>query len=608
MIRISWSRAIPVLVLLTAALFAADVPSRLDHSKVGVYGTCFDFCDYSVFKIRVKDDAYYRKMAERIDKVHAQGKLNLIGLHCFDRLKHTKPIQEYIRNADRMLGAIDLRKVHAVYLNEENVTWNKGLDILNALYDHIKANYDIPVYQWYSNPMVAHPRQRADGWIIDPYGMGGDKFRKYVMKYVVLGKPVIDCVFASPEGKHAGRSAERLAATADQIVTCKEFNVPMFFYCVDPKRGSPSIWLKSDDPEIVKVREWTLGEIKKIHATDASTLPLPSADRSAGQPVPVAGNRDNVYEYGERFDGLRECFVDDAWIDGFRLLRWDGQKETLCVRRAMPGCQVAELTYRFVCEFDMSNMKATLDGKLVGDGSRVDLELSMDGKQFIRKAPAEKGGDFSLAVATADDENLKGRAFYVRVRANPGGPVDEPAVLDCFRVSCTVAPPPRREVALAPDANGRVSYTDGFQTQKHLHLSEIDNADHLDWQRGWVGTHGLGTRDKVVALRQKFVSERPLSRLRVRMDSRAHRAHAAINVLGLSLDGRQVLLQESTEGKENEKGAYRGTLEIDATQDPRFEKITEFWVHLIMSNGSTVGPGSTPNKITEYAIAAEVAK
>ncbi|MEW6354812.1 MAG: hypothetical protein AB1696_00685 [Planctomycetota bacterium] len=586
-------------------------PNRLNYSTVGVYGECFDFCDYSVFKIRVKDDAYYRKMAERINQVHAQGKANLVGLYCFDRLNYSRPIEEYIQNADRMLQALDLKKVHAVFLSEENVTWNNGLEILNALYDHIKARHGIPVYQWYSMPMVAHPKQRADGWIIDPYGMKGDQFRKYLMKYLVLGKPVINCAWASPEGKFSGRADERLAATREQIPICREFNVPMFFYCVDPKLGSPNAWLKSDEPEVAKVREWLLDEIKKI-----KSMPLPGSlpELSTGRLIPVAGNAQNLYEYEERFETIGEGFIEDAWIEDFSLLRWDGDQAALYVTARRSSPPTASLTFQFSSEFEMSSVKATLEGEILKEDARASVSLRTEGMESFLGAGA-RGKDqrsFLLTVDTDRDAPFKGKdrgkSFQVMVTSLVGNEPGEQVFFKRLRVTCQVAPPARREIVISPDAEGRVFYFDDFQTQKFIHQCEIQNVDHLEWQRGHIGTHGVKGQKNVVALKQKFVSEAPLSNLRVSMTSTAHRALGAYNVLGLSLDGKDALVTKSTQGHENESGAYRGAVEIDASQDERFRNAKEFWVHLTMINGSAVASGKTTNRILEYRIEATAAK
>ena len=605
--RLSRTTSISLAICCLSAVGAGAQEARrkLDYSKVGVYATVFDFCDFSCLKIRVpKDDAYLPRMARMIADVHAQGKLNLVGLYCFDRVKHSRPFEDYCAQADRMLAALDLAQVDALFLGEENVTWNKGLELLNALYDHVKPRTHVPVYQWYSMPMVHHPKQRADGWIIDPYGMRRERFRKYLMKYVVLGKPVIDCLHATPAGRFAYHDPNVHEATKEQIEVCREFNVPMFFYCVDNKYGSPAIWLHSDEDKIVRIREWLLREISKIRATDASKLPLTSADYSTGQPILVAGDQQNTFTYEDDFADLRrQCFIDDAFIDGFMSLRWDGQAEKLYVKGPRPGRDHASLIYHFTSEFEMSGAAATLTGAIAGDEVRASVGLSINGHRFQPEAAADKAGPFSLVASARDDDQFKGKEFWVRIRADVGSAPAEPVSFESFRVSCRVAPPERREIVLTPGADGAVSYSDDFQTQKHLHLAEIENLEHLEWQRGHVGTHGVKGRRNEVTLKQKFLCAKPLSKLRVRLESYAHRSLGSFNTIGLSLDGREPILVQTTRGKEGKSGAYRGMLEIDASGDQRFLNVRELWVHLTMTNGCGVAT-RTSNKLLRCEVEA----
>ncbi|MBM4078851.1 MAG: hypothetical protein FJ278_04060, partial [Planctomycetes bacterium] len=275
------------LTVATILAWAACAHAQLDHSKVGVYGTLFDFCDYSVFKFIYKDEADFAERLPRWRKMlgdaAAAGKPNLVLLYTFDRVKHSQPIEQYVRQTDAVLKALDLTQVHALCLSEENVTWNKGLDVLNALYDHIKAHYRVQVYQWLTMPDIPHPKLRADGWIIDPYGFDRVRFRRYLQKYLATGRPVIDCIWASPA--HSKFSLDH--TPPQQVEVCREFNVPMFFYCVDTKLGSPAVWLKSNDPDIVAPREWLMGVVRKAHEEGARGLPLESANFSTGKPIEV---------------------------------------------------------------------------------------------------------------------------------------------------------------------------------------------------------------------------------------------------------------------------------------------------------------------------------
>ncbi|MBT5610331.1 MAG: hypothetical protein HN742_08605 [Lentisphaerae bacterium] len=597
-------------LLLGTICASAELPGRLDFSTVGVYGTCFDFCDYSVFKLRTpKNDTYLPHMARQLRETNSRGKLNLVGLYCFDRVTYAKPMSEYIGAIDRVLAGIDMGRVHAFFLGEENVTWNKGLDVLNGLYDHVKSRTDVPIYQWYSMPMLHHPKQRADGWIIDPYGMRREAFRRYLMKYVVLGKPVINCLHATPEGRFSYHNSAAHDATVEQMAVCREFNVPMFFFCVDKTHGSPYIWLHSDDPENVRIREWLLKEISRIRVTDTSTLPATSADYSSGRPVAVAGDREHRFSFRETFATVAEpSFIDDAFINGFLSLRWDGVAEALHIRRGPSGRDVVELIYHFVSEFELSGMVAELNGSVAGDGARVSVGVSVNGHSFGQSASTAGKGDFTLVADGGDSAALVGKEFWVRLRMEAGSATGEAIRLDGLNVACGVAPPEKREIDLSSNVDGNVSYEEDFQTQAHLHVAEITNLTELVWERGYVGTHGIKGKGNEVTMRQRFVSATPLREIRVAMDSSGHRALGSFNSLGLSLDGGEPLVTDTSRGKEEKegkaKGRYQGTLELDTSEDGRFSGVKAFWVHLTMAN--TCGAKTrTSNRITGYRVSAK---
>ena len=89
----------------------------------------------------------------------------------------------------------------------------------------------------------------------------------------------------------------------------------------------------------------------------------------------------------------------------------------------------------------------------------------------------------------------------------------------------------------------------------------------------------------------------------MRLESYAHRSLGSFNTIGLSLDGREPILVQTTRGKEGKSGAYRGMLEIDASGDQRFLNVRELWVHLTMTNGCGVAT-RTSNKLLRCEVEA----
>jgi len=597
---------------LTAAGLRGEekVPQRrLDFSCLGVYGTLFDFCDFSVYKLiyfgKHREPQRLEGYRRLLHETAQRGKLNLVGLYCFDRVKHSRPIPEYLANADALLQALDPRDIYAVFLNEENVTWNKGLEVLNRLYDHLKAGYPtLPVYQWLTAPAVPHPKLRADGWVYDLYRASRADFRRKLVKYIVTGKPLVMCLNASPDVAPFD-SPPGFASSQGQVEVCREFNVPMFFYCVDPRWGSPSIWLRSDSPDIVPWREWLLGVVNEVHRTDTTALPLYSANFSTGQPLELAGDEANRFAFEEDFGTVQ--FVDDATIMGLLNLRWDGGREVLFLRPHPKGLDTVELQYHFFSEFELSGIEARLTGKLLREEAEVTLALSINGHAWVHEARATTGGqDFALVSSAEGDPNFKGKEFWVRLRGRVSSREGEAfSLLDAFRVTGQAAPPERREVRLRPDEAGRVYYQDDFSSRKYLHLAHLTNGEQLTWTRGHLGTHGVAGRANKVVLRWKFVAEQPLANLRVHLRNWANERNlGSWNNLAVSLDGEHKLVEETTRGKPaNAQGTYRGTLTLDLTADPRFAGIREFWVHVELINNSGVRTGES-NGVEDLCIEA----
>ncbi|HID06861.1 MAG TPA: hypothetical protein EYP10_06905, partial [Armatimonadetes bacterium] len=271
-------------------------------------------------------------------------------------------------------------------------------------------------------PDLPHPKLRADGWIIDPYGFDRKRFRRYLMKYLVTGKPVINCITASPDpGAPFGITSQ------EQVDVCREFNVPMFFYCVDPKWGSPAVWLHSDDPAIAKCREWLLKVVDEAHRTDTTQLPLSTANYSTGQPIEVAGDENNHFVYLDDFSTLQ--FVDDATIRGFLNLRWDGIAESLSVEPRDQRVNSVQLIYHFQSEFEMYDMQAELSGELVStSGVKTSLALSLNGwrwedeqsieipKVTRRTARRLRKQPFTLISSFRNRAGYRSNEFWVRVQ------------------------------------------------------------------------------------------------------------------------------------------------------------------------------------------------
>ncbi len=577
------------ILLALCVMFAAPGAAQegIDFSDIGMYGQDFPLLDFTCLKFLAPRDAeYYERCAERVRAAHERGQFVLVCIYTFDRVTLSRPIEEYIANTDELLQNLPLELIDIICLGEENIAWNNGLEVQNRLYDHVKRTYPgTTVYQWFTPYDVPHAKVRTDGWIIDLYRLDYQEYRRFVQKYIATGKPLIACINASPEIKP-------WSSSQDQVDICREFNVPMFFYAVDGIEGSPYIWMDSDDPTLARWRGWFMRVREMAHGTDTSLLPQASAQWSYGQPVEVAGDAQNGFEYADSF--ATQMFIDDATIDGFLGLRWDGWAERL----GLVGDSEARLTYHLWSAFPIEQAQA--DASFVPvDGAQASLsaEWSADGHSWQAMA---------LGVPLAD---FAGQNLWVRLNLQTrGGSADEPAAwLDDLSISGVTIPPEERVVHITPlHRNGRFEWRDDFQSTRSMHLAKIDGGEHLQWERGRVWIRG-GQGRVASTLRWHFVAERPVRDVTIAIEGYAHQQLSARNEIAVSLDGEQPIITRTTSGLEDASGRYTGTIEIDLSEDERFEGATEFWVHVTMIN--TAGtPTNRSNEIRALEVTGVVVR
>ncbi len=568
--------ALLTLIACSIAAPAAAVEA-LDFSTVGIYGQDFEFCDFTCFKMFPKQERYER-YREWIREADERGQFVMVGLYTYDRVTLKEPIEEYFAKTDELLEALPLDLIDVVFLSEENIYWNNGFEIQNRLYEHVKEGYpDLTVYQWFTPYATPRAGLKTDGWIIDPYRLNAQDFRKYLMKYLHTGLPVINCVNASP-------SVGDFQSSQDQVDICREFNVPMFFYAVDGMKGSPYIWNDTDDPRLARWRGWFMRVREMCHVTDTSRLPLASARWSYGIPVEVAADESGAFEYTDDFSDQK--LIEDATIDGFLNTRWDHHGERL---ELSPGSD-ATLTWHLWSAFEMREPRVDfgLDG-----GADPSVQWSADGNTWQDAAPGEPVGDFA------------GQNLWVRLTLSGGG---EKAWLDDLRISGQNVLPGERVVRLEPhNKRGAFEYVDDFESTRAMHVAQIEGGQFLEWNRGQLRVRGQKGKRVEASLVWHFTSERPIEDALVAVESYSHRSLSAHNEIGVSLDGESPLLTASTSGRESESGRYDGTIEFDLSEDERFADATELWVHFTMINSSGADT-NTSNSIKRLEVSGMLAE
>lgn len=551
--------------LQNAKLYGETVPFALDYSKVGIYAWNGDPCDVAYNKIFGPTSGVISNKLN-VDMVYA--------------VRST--LAESIAVLDPILAAMDLSRINVLVMGEEN---HMNGPVLDGLYHHIKTNYPEapPVYLWMT-PMQSAPDVSisADGYFMDSYGIDGPTFRKWLMKHLVTGKPVLNCVWASPAGDGFGGWDAMHESSQAQVAICKEYNVPVFFFAVDWAVGGGSVnsWFNSSDPAIAVWRDWFYQVLADAHATVPGTLPAASANHSDGERLRIAGNENHAYQYTDSFTDQK--FIDRATIDGFLSLRWDyaGGRLLIEPRPGVPNVtNSVTLVYRFYADTSISQIVSAITGSIRGAGTEVELALSNDGTNWVslvRQAGA--AGQTQTVSLTANGGELTAGMFYVRLQGQVPASGDAYIALDHFTVNAHVAPPP--PVTLVPDPGGQVLWRDDLESQNYLHLMTITNPSSLFWQpEQHLYINGRAGAANAVTLRQQFTCNEFLKTITATIEyNRANYPNwASWNTIGISLNGSTILVSDSTRNyPANAQGAYTGP--ITATL-PIPEGTKVFYVH-----------------------------
>ncbi len=388
-----------------------------------------------------------------------EGKLNFPVLYSFDR-DFNEPLQKVKDRTDAFLATLH-PSITRICLGEENLYWGSAVTNLNALYDHIKTNYPgLQVYQWLTPgggqeyPKAIH----ADGFILDEYKFERDRFRRMIARYHVLGKPVVNVMWASNSDESGyGGWEELMRCTVDQLGVCKEFNVMPQFFAVefyrerpgDSLNGRVDYWLTRAQKDCVAFRELLYGRGYDYAArpcdfkglalecaeTDTSALPAPSANDLQGADIVVSGGRQYIDDYNASGTGYN--WSNNVTIGGLLNLRYDyrnGKMITESKPQIRNAVNESSMTYRFTSGVTLRNISANIIGTIKGPGARVSIDISGDGKTWVglqsSSGPAGPPAGFNL---NASGGSIAGASIHVRIRAAVPDSGDAHVALDNFQ-------------------------------------------------------------------------------------------------------------------------------------------------------------------------------
>lgn len=216
----------------------------------------------------------------------------------------------------------DPKKLYAVVIDEENIYWDGQEETLRAVYHHLKERYGLTVYQWFSEPLLPRYDIPADGWVLDAYDVPTSEFQGHLEGFMLTGKPVIPCLWASGHfgNYHLYRNFSQLTDfTLERIAICRSLGLPAVLFAVDRKDGgSVAAWYRpAQDPEEQKYRDTVrnalvlpLSRLKKT----AYVKTLPVNIRWDGRIAAEVNCRDFSCAGRIEFDNVRNWRISPAGL------------------------------------------------------------------------------------------------------------------------------------------------------------------------------------------------------------------------------------------------------------------------------------------------------
>ena len=534
------------------------VRSYLDpgYRKMGVYaGGPKRYFDYSLAKMSLADKFPKKKewWAQYKNK-----KPDHTVWTVFAGMRNGKDLETIRRRFDAWLKPEPgiptyPQAISAICLDEENPSSRSKM--MDALARHIRNNYKIPVFQWYTDPFGPNTNVTADGWVWDSYGWSPSRYRRHAMGFVLMGKPAICTPWATdpkwPQWTQYPSTAAMINREWHQFTTCMEFNISTAPFCVAGP-GAMNPWLGSGSPDMKLLRSALRSKRREMHAIRPGTLPLATANFSAAaRIIPAGGDPGDPSRYVDTFNGT--SIVQDATITGFLDLM-------VTSRPAKPGFLVirprprqaksvrrpvaASLTYYMKSYFPLKSVKVSLKAsapKNLGAKNRITISTSEFETMPVESITQSNQSNIVPVLLEAKFSSKQGvRDAFVTLKMSQtnGSSVDLSHRLDELVIECEHFPPkPNASVRLHVGQYGSVSYDDDFTTPRWKHFGKLTaSAKSHGGKRGasfWVGLQGGYVVQTTVT--QRFQSPKPLKELHIETSGYANRAqlggHLVVEVI-----------------------------------------------------------------------------
>lgn len=493
-------------------------------------------------------------------------------------------LKNWGRGLDRFLEMVDEDQLYAISISEENIFWNNRVEELKAAYAYGKKKTDVPIYQWYS-PRAhapgfgAWPHIPADGWLVDEYAHPGPSFEELMRGFSAHQVPVFQIVWAAPSHRSFDWDALGEPSFDWQLAVCRKYNIPTAFFMWEGRGGGWG-WTPGVMQSLKRVYQRTLDWADQAKYFDLKAYAAQWDDYPALQGQALRFLRDGSVNYNEDFMKSGGLIARGAVRRGFRDTRWHGGP--LELRPRQTGAGQAVVQYPFESELPIRDIRVTIDGstnpRLQGS---IGVSASADGltwtpEQFVKgKAP--------FILSLANDARFQGtKNLFVRMnmkgRANRIG--DVPASISSFNVTGAVVKPVAKEVVLRAIPYSTTKWSI-VPSGTQLFTADIDNIEQVVTSQNSIGMESKRGAPNKVTIRQKFVSAHALDLTKMEFWSYAQeKPYGSVNTLGISVDGKNVLVEKSTAGLDDNNPKVA----VDLSKDDRLKNVKEFWLHITMSS------------------------
>ena len=472
-----------------------------------------------IVKVAIKkfrDPEYKKKFWENHKKlVNEQKRRYVIFEVVFDKTppKRRLPAMEDVEAQFKLLfestpeAAAYPETVYAVVPSEEHT--GKDIPLLNHIYKTVKKNWNVPVFQWLSEPLEPRHTLDADGWIFDAYSISGPAYYRHCQKFMLTRKPVFPVIWAAEPGM-AGYYKDNWPAVqknAEQKISfCKDLNLPIFLFAVCRRHGSVNCWMSSRKP-FPEMRAFFQRQLAAPHA--GLVIPHPENLFS----IPSGG----VYGWTQDFSAF--SLADHAVLRNIAGMgiRRDGL-EFLPESNPVPG-----LEWKFSSPNDLKEAVF----RFAFTGNSPETGYSFDGKTW-RDQRLSKEGETVVPLSGQ-------KSFYFRIRGT--GTV-------LHKMECLVkgVPSPAKQVILSADADGTYRLKENLEHNRFLETVRSDSdRKQLLIRKGSIGILGKKGYSAHWNATQKIVfSGKPVNKIRLKVRCSADSRNWKCSVsAGLSVEGKK---------------------------------------------------------------------